>query len=257
MNTEINDNNNNNNKNTPTEEKRSLEEDNARTTAKKSNSFRLLLDWYGTRLFGTSAVWFLWDVTFYGNKLFQSTFLLAISSSSSSNSEGTSLLSFYIAATMNAFVAVMGYIGAAFLLDTIGRYRLQQYGLFVVGTLFLLCGYLLNYLPSWCLILLYFTSSFVGQLGPNATTFIIPAEIFPTKQRTLCHGIAAASGKVGALFAAMFFHRLPRTDTMFLVCGYLSFLACCITFYTIPNNDDNGKANNTKDDPMDQLDREW
>ncbi|KAG9196658.1 hypothetical protein G6011_01779 [Alternaria panax] len=35
------------------------------------------------------------------------------------------------------------------------------------------------------------------KLGPNAMTFTIPAETFPTKYRCTCHGIAAASGKLG------------------------------------------------------------
>ena len=34
---------------------------------------------------------------------------------------------------------------------------------------------------------------------PNTTEFIIPGELFPTKFRSTCHGIASASGKVGAV----------------------------------------------------------
>jgi hypothetical protein len=34
--------------------------------------------------------------------------------------------------------------------------------------------------------------------GPNVTTFVYPAEIFPVMVRTTGHGIAAAVGKVGA-----------------------------------------------------------
>jgi MFS transporter, PHS family, inorganic phosphate transporter len=39
---------------------------------------------------------------------------------------------------------------------------------------------------------------FVAELGPNTTTFVYPAEIFPVRVRTTGHGIAAASGKLGA-----------------------------------------------------------
>ena len=39
---------------------------------------RLILWYYGHRLFGTSFSWMLWDVAFYGNKLFQSSFLYAL-----------------------------------------------------------------------------------------------------------------------------------------------------------------------------------
>ncbi|KAI2507594.1 sugar transporter [Fragilaria crotonensis] len=84
----------------------------------------LLLRYFGWRIIGSSMAWFFWDVAFYGNKLFQTTFLLALAG------EDTSLLQLCGAAALNAFVALLGYIGAAFLLDhpQVGRLRLQQYG---------------------------------------------------------------------------------------------------------------------------------
>ena len=42
------------------------------------------------------------------------------------------------------------------------------------------------------LALLYYLSSFWGQCGPNATTFLIPAEIVPTEARARSHAVAAA-----------------------------------------------------------------
>ena len=39
--------------------------------------------------------------------------------------------------------------------------------------------------------------------GANTLTFIIPAEIFPTCYRCTCHGIAAAAGKLGSIFAVL------------------------------------------------------
>lgn len=39
---------------------------------------KLLFKHYGHRLFGTSISWLLWDVAFYGNKMFQSSFLYAL-----------------------------------------------------------------------------------------------------------------------------------------------------------------------------------
>jgi PHS family inorganic phosphate transporter-like MFS transporter len=40
--------------------------------------------------------------------------------------------------------------------------------------------------------------------GPNTLTYIIPAEIFPTRYRGTCHGIAAASGKLGSVIVQAF-----------------------------------------------------
>ena len=47
------------------------------SSSSKSEYF-LLLKYFGMRLFGTSMSWLLWDIAFYGNKLFQSSFLLAL-----------------------------------------------------------------------------------------------------------------------------------------------------------------------------------
>ncbi len=43
---------------------------------------------------------------------------------------------------------------------------------------------------------LYFFSSFWGQFGPNATTWLLPGELFPTEARAMSHGLSAAVGKV-------------------------------------------------------------
>lgn len=42
----------------------------------------------------------------------------------------------------------------------------------------------------------------------NRTTFVIPAECFPTRYRSTSHGISAASGKLGAIVAQMGFAGL-------------------------------------------------
>ena len=94
---------------------------------------------------------------------------------------------------------------------------------------------------------MYLMSSFFGQLGPNATTFLIPAEIFPTEMRTFCHGICAASGKLGALTAAILFNFMSDMD-MFLISGYASFAACAITIWAIPE---------TTGLDLYEIDRKW
>jgi len=129
----------------------------------------------------------------------------------------------------------------------VGRVRLQQVGFLLTGTLFVGCGFLFDKLSSGWLVAMYLGSSFFGQLGPNATTFLIPAEIFPTEVRTMCHGIAAASGKVGALTAAIMFNHVADVD-MFLFSGYASFAACVITYWCIPET--NGLD-------LYELDKKW
>ncbi len=48
-------------------------------------------------------------------------------------------------------------------------------------------------------ITLYVLAQFVFNIGPNTMTFILAAELFTTKYRGTFFGIAAASGKVGAI----------------------------------------------------------
>ncbi|CAI0381769.1 unnamed protein product [Linum tenue] len=51
----------------------------------------------------------------------------------------------------------------------------------------------------------YGLSFFFANFGPDATTFVVPAEIFPTRLRSTCHGISAAAGKAGAIVGAFGF----------------------------------------------------
>ena len=173
---------------------------------KLSSETMLLLRHYGVRLFGTSMSWLLWvrcwlfgvvasamlkltyislarltcqDIAYYGNKLFQSTFLLALAG------EDASLIHITSASALNAFIALLGYYAAACIVDDpdVGRLALQQTGFIITGTLFVLCGCLNDRISSTWLVVMYFGSSFFGQFGPNCTTFLIPAEVFPTSKR--------------------------------------------------------------------------
>jgi len=137
----------------------------------------LLRRYYWHRLAGTCASWFFWDVAFYGNKLFQSVFIIAILG------ENATLSQISLAATANALVALMGYFAAANLVDNpvVGRVRLQQYGFVLTGLLFIFCGIKNRDDSSTTALLvpLYFASSFFGQCGPNTTTFLVPAGEYP------------------------------------------------------------------------------
>mmetsp|Transcript_9845 Transcript_9845/g.21328 ORF Transcript_9845/g.21328 Transcript_9845/m.21328 type:complete len:630 (+) Transcript_9845:157-2046(+) len=195
----------------------------------KASELMLLVRHYGVRLFGTSVTWLLWDIAYYGNKLFQSSFLIALTG------DDATLVDIMGASAINAFIALLGYYAAASIVDDpdVGRLALQQTGFVITGTLFLLCGTLNDRLSSTWLIIMYFASSFFGQCGPNCTTFLIPTEIFPTNQRALCHGISASMGKLGALIASILFHFVTERD-LFLFSGYAAFAASLITFVTIP-----------------------
>jgi len=52
---------------------------------------------------------------------------------------------------------------------------------------------------------LYALTFFFSNFGPNSTTFVLPAELFPTSWKATAHGICAASGKAGAIVGAFGF----------------------------------------------------
>ena len=54
-------------------------------------------------------------------------------------------------------------------------------------------------------VVMYGLTFFFANFGPNSTTFIVPAEIFPARLRSTCHGISAACGKAGAIVGAFGF----------------------------------------------------
>ena len=108
-------------------------------------------------------------------------------------------------------------------------------GFILTGLLYGLCGFFSETLTGNWLILMYFASSFFGQCGPNCTTFLIPAEVFPTEVRTTCHGISAAAGKLGALISSIGFNYASMKG-MFFVSSACSLIAFLITTLTIPES---------------------
>ena len=158
-----------------------------------------LLRW----LLGAAGTWFLLDVAYYGTTV-STPLVIKLFSPHTTLIENMlyTLLIFVVA-------ALPGYIVAALTIDRIGRKRLQFIGFIMMalsyGTLFLFPP--LTQIV-WTFLVLYGLSYFFTEFGPNVTTFVMPAEIFPAQARTTAHGIAAASGKVGAFIGAFLFPLL-------------------------------------------------
>ena len=91
---------------------------------------------------------------------------------------------------VNNLCALAGYYAAALVVDkpAIGRRRLQMASFAVCSALFLATGALFHSANGQTLMVLYFLSSFFGNFGANATTYIMAAETYPTELRGTCHG---------------------------------------------------------------------
>lgn len=74
-------------------------------------------------------------------------------------------------------------------------------GFVALTILFTIMGLFSSHLGKYPFITLYTLANLFNNFGPNATTFIIPGEVFPTRYRSTCHGISAASGKLGAIIS--------------------------------------------------------
>lgn len=101
--------------------------------------------------------------------------------------------------------ALPGYWLTVFTVDTIGRKPIQIAGFGILTIIFCVLGFAWQGLTKTHLLVLYVLAQFFFNFGPNATTFITPAEIFPTRVRCTGHGFSAGMGKLGAVFAQIFF----------------------------------------------------
>jgi MFS family permease len=152
------------------------------------------------RLLGTAGAWFLMDVAFYGNGVSSSLILKALR-------PGAPLLD-TVATTGVIFLvaALPGYFVAAAQMDRLGRRYIQILGFLVMAAAYGSIA-LVPAIPKTPLLFLviYGVSYFFIEFGPNTTTFVYPAEIFPVDVRATANGISAAAGKVGAFLGAFLF----------------------------------------------------
>ncbi len=112
----------------------------------------------------------------------------------------------------------------------------------------------------------YLIAQGLFEVGPNFTTFMLPAEIFPTRHRAFAHGIAASSGKLGASLFQVFFqfvkfynggqvYASQSPGTMWLGFTVLCFMptmlsGALVTYVFIPQTRSDGGKENL---PLDEL----
>nr|UXE41667.1 AMF-inducible phosphate transporter Pht1;6 [Pteris vittata] len=175
---------------------------------------------HGKHLIGTTTTWFLLDVAFYSQNLFQKDVFTAIGWLPK-GAEMSALEEVFLISKAQALLAmgstVPGYWCTVGLIDYLGRYVIQLMG-FACMTVFMFAVAIPYYklrgepcATGFCnghkelFLTLYAFTFFFANFGPNSTTFIVPAEVFPARLRSTCHGISAAFGKLGAIIGAFGF----------------------------------------------------
>ncbi|XP_020110855.1 probable inorganic phosphate transporter 1-10 [Ananas comosus] len=165
---------------------------------------------HGRNLFACAAAWLIVDIPYYSSTLFQSRIYKPWFPDPQ---QVNAYQEAYNLAKCQAIIAVAsaipGYFASVYFIDRIGRRCIQMLGFaFMALFLFALAGtynaYWHGHASAW-FITLYALTFFFSNFGPNTTTFIIPAELFPARFRSTCHGISGASGKVGAIIGAVGF----------------------------------------------------
>ena len=145
-------------------------------------------------LLGTAGSWFLLDIVFYGNGLFSGSVTKAMGLSSSIKEEA--LQSFIL-----QLIALPGYIFSILYMAKVGCKQLQIYGFGVLSLVFLIMSIFQGQLVSlgYVYLFIYGLTFFIENFGPNATVYVIPSFVFPTRGRSTLHGASAAFGKMGAV----------------------------------------------------------
>ncbi|KAF0892426.1 hypothetical protein E2562_015488 [Oryza meyeriana var. granulata] len=183
---------------------------------------------HGHHLLGTTVCWFVLDIAFYSQNLFQKDIYTAVEWLPKADTMNALEEMFKIsrAQTLVALCGTIpGYWFTVFFIDIIGRFVIQLGGFFIM-TEFML-GLAIPY-HHWTtkgnhigFVVMYAFTFFFANFGPNSTTFIVPAEIFPARLRSTCHGISSAAGKMGAIVGSFgFMYAAQSTDPSKTDVGY-------------------------------------
>jgi len=200
--------------------------------AQKSQISLLFTRRYLGWMIGTAGAWFLLDIAYYGSTTSNALILKMLNPHTNQVTNMLYVLLIFLIA------ALPGYILAALTIDRMGRKAIQCMGFGMMALTYALLA-LVPALSSLTLpfLTLYGIGYFFTEWGPNTTTFVYPAEIFPVRVRSSAHGMAAGLGKVGAFIGAFAF---PYLLTTYHIRGVMAFaavvalLGLLLTFFTLP-----------------------
>lgn len=182
---------------------------------------------YRTRTLLVSVPWFLMDIATYGVGLFTPVILGAMHFGAGAT--GTIAADFADAkgsGAIDAFLLV-GFLVGLWAVPRFGRIRMQVVGFLgmMLGMLVLLYASLAAHGTSAQVPLIiggFVLFNLAMNAGPNATTFTLGPELFPTAVRALASGFGAAVAKAGATLGTFL---LPQVRLAFGLEGVLALMA--------------------------------
>ncbi|CAN6165281.1 unnamed protein product [Urochloa humidicola] len=179
---------------------------------------------HGVHLLATSVCWLAVEITFYSLNLFMKDIFTSVGLLPSLDDGGNPFKRMIKTTALHTGISLCGtlpgYFATIAFVDRIGRVRIQLLG-FTMMSVFII-GLAAPYDHHWSkhkdkygFAVMYAMTTFFANFGPNTTVYIIPAEIFPTRMRSTCHGIAGAFGKMSAILGVFAFRynesHVPRT----------------------------------------------
>jgi hypothetical protein len=189
-----------------------------------------------------SVPWFLQDLGTYGIGIFTPTILSHTIGHEITNAQNVAgVIARDIAGAKGAALVdtllIAGILAAVLLADKVGRIKLQVLG-FVGCAVGLTLALLQTHADEPLRMLLLFGGfmifNFMTNLGPNAQTYLLAGEVFPTNIRGKGAGFAAAFAKIGAVLTAFVFPLvLDAAGTAFLLAGliFTSLLGALVTWW--------------------------
>jgi PHS family inorganic phosphate transporter-like MFS transporter len=182
------------------------------------------------KMLGTGACWLLFDILFYGNTLFQPV-VLSAAFGAAETVQKTARDTAIIAA-----LALPGYFVSVFAVGRQTPRFIQSQGFLVMGILYLCIGIFFDELAGMQFLVLYGSTFFFANYGPNVTTYLLPSMTFSKGCRSTLNGVCAACGKMGALIGTMVFASATQRfgeEVVFIACAVVSFLGCIITLLCV------------------------
>jgi MFS transporter, putative metabolite transport protein len=188
-----------------------------------------------------SVPWFLQDLGTYGIGIFTPTILATAIGHKAEHVRSMSDLvaNATLAARGDAMITLLLIIGIVFavlLADKVGRIWLQVLGFVGCALGLLIASLSVDFSGGFKIVLIFvgfMLFDFMTNLGPNAQTYLLAGEVFPTAVRGKGAGFAAAFAKIGAVATAFLFPILLATiGTRWLLYGLIvaSLLGAVVTW---------------------------
>jgi len=192
---------------------------------------------YIRRTIFASVPWFLQDISTYGIGIFTPTIMAAMALNT-----GSTFIAKDIGATEGAaavdLLLIVGFMLAIVLVHYVSRIALQVVGFLgmALGLLMVAASSLFSAASDAHLGMIFggfMVFNTFMNMGPNATTYLLSGETFPTSIRATGAGFAAAMAKLGAVVGTFFFPVLKLEiglPALLLLLAGASGLAASVTY---------------------------